>query len=150
MQDIETLIEQLSAARQRPDVSLETDQRISDALDSIDEDLRYARQEDGFRRFVGSFLEGMRRSDDEVCDCYDAHCPPKQGDLPYMLRDVEDNFERALSDYRTQHGNPRWVRLAEDEYADRLAYVREVLDKCRMAAKNDEPTVLNGVVDDEH
>lgn len=144
--NIENLIAKLETVRSRPDVSLATDRRIKDALDYISEDLDYLDSDYGFEEHVEEFLKEEQGGD--VCDCLYPMCAPKHGNLPVQIRDVDD-IDRALSDYRMEHGNPVWISECRSAWKQRKKRVKRVLEEAILAAKHDDITELNSVIEDE-
>jgi len=144
--NVNDLISKLETVRSRPDVSLETDRRIKDALEYISEDLQYLDSNRGFEEHVEEYLKETQGGN--VCDCLNPMCPPKHGNLPVQIRDVDD-IDKALSDYRMQHGNPDWISSCRAEWKSRKKRVKNVLEESILAAKHDDISNLDEVIDDE-
>lgn len=140
-------IERIEHLKNQPDVSLDTASTVNESLELIREDIEYLQSDDGFRRHTHDYLKKCVDDGRDVCDCISSSCPPKQGNLPYRLRDVH-RFRRELDEYRMQHGNPQWVTDCLEEWDARHDRVNRVLNHVELALEHDDTTELEQVMDD--
>lgn len=137
MNDIHKLFQKLESYRDQPDIPLEVDKRISEALSTIEEDLYYIDKEDGYKKHVQDELKTLSESTKTVCDCSNYLCPPKRGNLPNRMRYVDSSdFEHVLEEYQMEHGNPEWVSDVRESWINRRKRVKSTLEDSIRAARS--------------
>lgn len=146
--DIQQLLDRLAVERQRPDVPVDVDMAISDALAGVEHDLILLESDDGYKQHLMDYVQSEfrnRDSQETICDCTSAACPLKRGILPKAVR-YADDIENAIEDFRIHHGYPRVLERAQETWADRRSRVRATVSRCIQAAVRGDKTVLE---DDE-
>lgn len=141
--DLDTLIGEVRRLRRKPGYSNDTEQYVSEVLREITPIIERL-QSDGAREdyvlsYVSQAASGTIDYNNELCTCRSINCPIKDGRIPGTIS-RSDNINTGLRKWRMPHrGEPLVLDQALEAWTELRANVRDALEQCMQALKQDEP-----------